>query len=225
MVVAAYIEQLSGALSPASVKQHLAALRMLFDWLVVGQVLPFNPASSVRGPKHVVKTGKTPVLSATETVDAMAKRCAPTTGRRYVSSIKLGGAHDGVFWKWVPLGGRRQRTLKKAVRSLGPQFTCPVRSIPAHSRISLPNVGDQNHSPKCVQHSGPDHGLISVERCAVARNRYFSTCGPELLRHIPARNFARNLHRPLKSRRAPTPAPTAAETLPAVTPALCRRMG
>ena len=40
---------------------------MLFDWLVVGQVLPFNPASSVRGPKQVVKTGKTPVLSAKET--------------------------------------------------------------------------------------------------------------------------------------------------------------
>ena len=40
---------------------------MLFDWFVVGQVLPFNPASSVRGPKHVVKTGKTPVLSAKET--------------------------------------------------------------------------------------------------------------------------------------------------------------
>ena len=67
MVVAAYVEELTRALSPASVKQHLAALRMLFDWLVVGQVLPFNPASSVRGPKHVVKTGKTPVLSAKET--------------------------------------------------------------------------------------------------------------------------------------------------------------
>ena len=67
MVVAAYVEQLSGALSPASVKQNLAALRMLFDWLVVGQVLPFNPASSVRGPRHVVKAGKTPVLSAKET--------------------------------------------------------------------------------------------------------------------------------------------------------------
>ena len=67
MVVAAYIEQLTAVLAPASVKQHLAALRMLFDWLVVGQVLPFNPASSVRGPKHVVKTGKTPVLSAKET--------------------------------------------------------------------------------------------------------------------------------------------------------------
>ena len=67
MLVAAYVEELTRARSPATVKQHLAALRMLFDWLVVGQVLPFNPASSVRGPKHVVKSGKTPVLSAKET--------------------------------------------------------------------------------------------------------------------------------------------------------------
>ena len=61
-----HIEELTGKLAPASVKQHLAALQMLFDWLVVGQVLPFNPASSVRGPKHVVRRGKTPVLSAEE---------------------------------------------------------------------------------------------------------------------------------------------------------------
>jgi site-specific recombinase XerC len=39
---------------------------MLFDYLVVGQVVPVNPASSVRGPKHVVKKGKTPALSAEE---------------------------------------------------------------------------------------------------------------------------------------------------------------
>lgn len=50
-------------LDAPSVKQHLAAIRMLFDWLVVGQIVPHNPASSVRGPKHVVKKGKTPVLS------------------------------------------------------------------------------------------------------------------------------------------------------------------
>ncbi len=66
MVVAAYVEEPTGKLSAASVKQHLAAIRMLFDWLVVGQILPFNPASSVRGPKHVVRKGKTPVLSAEE---------------------------------------------------------------------------------------------------------------------------------------------------------------
>lgn len=51
-------------LSKPSIKQHLAAVRMLFDWLVVGQVMPMNPAASVRGPKYVSKRGKTPVLSA-----------------------------------------------------------------------------------------------------------------------------------------------------------------
>lgn len=47
-------------------KQHLAALRVLFDWLVVGQIVSFNPASSVRGPRHSVHKGKTPVLTAEE---------------------------------------------------------------------------------------------------------------------------------------------------------------
>src|ERR1039458_9144837 len=64
--VAAYIECLGKDLSRPSVKQSLAAIRMLFDWLVVGQVVPVNPAHSVRGPKHVVRKGKTPVLSAEE---------------------------------------------------------------------------------------------------------------------------------------------------------------
>lgn len=64
--VAAYIEQLQPRLSAPSVKQQLAALRVVFDWLVVGQVVPTNPASSVRGPKHAVRKGKTPVLAASE---------------------------------------------------------------------------------------------------------------------------------------------------------------
>lgn len=64
VIIAAYVEQLGTRLKAPSVKQHLAAIRMLFNWLVVGQVQPMNPASSVRGPKHVVKKGKTPVLTA-----------------------------------------------------------------------------------------------------------------------------------------------------------------
>ena len=47
-------------------KQHLAAIRMLGDWLVVSQVLPVNPAAAVRGPKHVVTKGATPVLLPAE---------------------------------------------------------------------------------------------------------------------------------------------------------------
>jgi integrase/recombinase XerD len=62
VVVATYIENHSAA--APTVKQHLAAIRMLFDFLVTGQIVPMNPASSVRGPKHVVRRGKTPVLKA-----------------------------------------------------------------------------------------------------------------------------------------------------------------
>jgi integrase len=64
--VAGYIEGLQGRLAAPSVKLHLAGIRMLFDWLVVGHVLAVNPASAVRGPKHKVKKGKTPVLTAEE---------------------------------------------------------------------------------------------------------------------------------------------------------------
>lgn len=67
IVIAAYVEQLGQSHSKPTVKQHLAAIRMLFDWLVIGQVIPVNPASSVRGPKHVVRRGKTPVLTRAET--------------------------------------------------------------------------------------------------------------------------------------------------------------
>jgi extradiol dioxygenase len=50
--VATYIEALQQEHSAPGVKQQLAAVRMLFDWLITGQVLPTNPAAAVRGPKH-----------------------------------------------------------------------------------------------------------------------------------------------------------------------------
>jgi site-specific recombinase XerD len=64
--VAAWVEQMQETHSAPGVKQQLAAVRMLFDWLITGQVVPMNPAAAVRGPKHVVKTGKTPVLDPAE---------------------------------------------------------------------------------------------------------------------------------------------------------------
>jgi integrase/recombinase XerD len=63
---AAFVKELQGTFTPPTVKQHLAALRMLFDWLVTGHVMEANPAHAVRGPKYVVKKGKTPVLTADE---------------------------------------------------------------------------------------------------------------------------------------------------------------
>ena len=64
--VATWIELQSQTLAAPSVKQRLAAIRQLFDWLVVGQVVPHNPAASVRGPSHSARTGKTPVLDPSE---------------------------------------------------------------------------------------------------------------------------------------------------------------
>jgi site-specific recombinase XerD len=78
VMVAAYIEQLAVTpsrnprvktevvLSKPTIKQNLAAIRGLFDYLVTGGVIPFNPASSVRGPKYSIKRGKTPVLNVEE---------------------------------------------------------------------------------------------------------------------------------------------------------------
>jgi site-specific recombinase XerD len=79
--VAAWVNELQENHGAAGVKQQLAAVRMLFDWLVVGQVVPMNPAAAVRGPKHVVKTGKTPVLDGAE-------------WRRLIDSIPTGTVRD-----------------------------------------------------------------------------------------------------------------------------------
>lgn len=87
VIVAAWVEELQQQRSAPTVKQHLAAVRMLFDWLVTGQVVPVNPAASVRGPKYVTKRGKTPVLTADE--------C-----RRLLQSIDI-----------APISGLRDRAL------------------------------------------------------------------------------------------------------------------
>jgi site-specific recombinase XerD len=64
--VAAWIERQTQTHAAPTARQQLAAIRHLFDWLVTGQIVPHNPAASVRGPSHTTKTGKTPVLDAAE---------------------------------------------------------------------------------------------------------------------------------------------------------------
>jgi len=80
--VATWIEASTRELAPPSVKQRLAALRHLFDWLVNGQVVPVNPAHTVRGPRHVVTSGQTPVLD-------------PAEARALLDSIDIGN-HAGL---------------------------------------------------------------------------------------------------------------------------------
>jgi hypothetical protein len=77
--VAAWVKELEEHSAP-SVKQQLAAVRMLFDWLVIGQVLPMNPAAAVRGPKHVVKPARrrcsTPSSGASSSTAFRPRPCA-----------------------------------------------------------------------------------------------------------------------------------------------------
>jgi hypothetical protein len=53
-LLAAYIEALGKDFEKPTVKQHLAAIRMLFDWLVTSQVVATNPAHAVREDAMVV---------------------------------------------------------------------------------------------------------------------------------------------------------------------------
>ena len=64
--ISAYLAELATDHATPTVKQHLASLRMLFDWLILGQILEANPAAAVRAARYVVKKGKTPVLKADE---------------------------------------------------------------------------------------------------------------------------------------------------------------
>ncbi|CAN7634955.1 tyrosine-type recombinase/integrase [Phenylobacterium sp. LjRoot219] len=64
--VSAYVEHVAARFAPQTVKQRLAALRGLFDWLARHGVLDHNPAAPVRGPAYSTKRGKTPILTAAE---------------------------------------------------------------------------------------------------------------------------------------------------------------
>jgi site-specific recombinase XerD len=74
--VSAWIEQQTREHAAPTAKLRLAALRHLFDWLVTGQVLPANPAGSVRGPSHSPQVGRTAVL-------------APEEARALIDSIEI----------------------------------------------------------------------------------------------------------------------------------------
>lgn len=102
ITIAAYIEQLlADGMAKPSVKQHLAAIRMMLDWMVTGGILPYNPAAAVRGPKYVIRKGKTPVLT-------------PDEARLLLDSIRLAKTvtrKDGAELEKPDLAGLRDRAL------------------------------------------------------------------------------------------------------------------
>ena len=130
--VAAYIEGLQKKVAAPSVKLKLAAIRMLFDWLITGQVVPTNPAASVRGPKYVVTTGKTPVLDGKERrklLDAI-----PTDTVRDLRDRALIATLTYSF-------ARITAALKMKVKDLRPQR--------AGWRLRLHEKGGKHHAMPC----------------------------------------------------------------------------
>ena len=123
----AYIEELGQSHEAPSVKQHLATIRMLFDWLIVGQVVAANPAQAVRGPKHVVKKGKTPVLNEDEARQLLTRipvlEVDKATGRPDPNRPHLIGLRDrAIIAVCLSEAGRCHRTAACAARRGSPQL-------------------------------------------------------------------------------------------------------
>lgn len=114
--VAAWVEELtrSGVVAP-TVKQQLAGVRMLFDWLVVGQVVPHNPASAVRGPKHSIAKGKThmpsreeakALIAAIDTGTLLGLRDRALIGTLLYTFARVGAATAMRVGDYYPVGKR-----------------------------------------------------------------------------------------------------------------------
>ena len=136
--VATYIEQLSRARSAPTAKLRLAALRHLFDWMVIGQIMPTNPAAAVRGPRHIVRRGKTPVLDpaearqlidAIDTTTVIGLRDRALIGLMVYSFARIGAAIgmrvEDVYHAEPPAMGALAREGRQAAR----------HAVPSQSRI------------------------------------------------------------------------------------------
>lgn len=132
MHVAAWIEELGRSHSVPTVKQRLAAIRHLFDWMVTGQVMPTNPAHAVRGPSYSTKKGKTPVLS-------------PEEARHLLASIPTD-----------TLSGKRDRALiglmTYSFARIGAALSMEVRDVYVQNRrlwVRLHEKGGKLHEIPC----------------------------------------------------------------------------
>ncbi|MFZ1426927.1 MAG: tyrosine-type recombinase/integrase [Geminicoccaceae bacterium] len=113
--VAAWVEQQGRAHSAPTVKQQLAAIRMLFDWLVVGQVVPHNPAHAVKGPRHSTAKGKTrmptrdeakALLAAIPTDSLVGLRDRALIGTLLFTFARVSAALDMRVEDYYPVGKR-----------------------------------------------------------------------------------------------------------------------
>ena len=151
--VAAWIEVLAREVSPPSVKQQLAGVRHLFDWLVTGQVVPVNPAASVRGPVHSVRRGKTPVL-------------APDEARRLLDTIDV----------TTPAGLRDRALIGLMIYSfarIGAALAMRVEDVFVQNRrlwVRLHEKGGKRHEMPC-HHNLEEYLAAYLDGCALRDDR------------------------------------------------------
>ncbi len=166
--VAASIEEVQEKHGAPGVKQQLAAVRMLFDWLITGQVVPMNPAAAVRGPKHVVKTGKTPVLEGDE-------------WRRLMNSIPTETVRDlrdrALIATLTYSFARITAALKMKVEDLRPQG--------AGWRLRLHEKGGKHHEMPC-HHALAEalHAYIAAAGIADDRKGFLFRTSPGHNAHV-----------------------------------------
>lgn len=151
--VAGYIEELGQVRSAPTVKQRLAAIRHLFDWLVIGQVVPVNPAASVRGPAYSVRRGKTPVLD-------------PQEARTLLDSIDV----------MTPVGLRDRALIGLMVYSfarIGAALAMRVEDVFVQNRrlwVRLHEKGGKHHEMPC-HHNLEEYLLAYLDGCELRDDR------------------------------------------------------
>ncbi len=170
--VATYVEGRQQTHSAPDVKQQLAAVRMLFDWLVTGQVVPTNPAAAVRGPKHVVKTGMTPVLEGDEwrrLLDAIpTETVRDLRDRALIATLTYGFARIGAALKMrvEDLQPKGSGWLIRLHEKGGKQHAMPCHHSLAehlHAYIAAAGIADDKKAWLFRTSSG-HHGTILSEK-------------------------------------------------------------
>ena len=151
--VASYVEARQQTHSAPDVKQQLAAVRMLCDWLVTGQIVPTNPAAAVRGPKHVVKVGKTPVLEAGEW-----RRLIDTIPTETVRDLRDRALIATLTYGFARIGA----ALKMRVEDLQPKGSGWL--------IRLNEKGGKQHSMPC-HHSLAEHLHAYIAAAGIAEDK------------------------------------------------------
>jgi site-specific recombinase XerD len=94
--VSAYIE--SKAMTAPSVNQQLAALRGLFNWLVIKEVIPENRAMFIKGSRFSRQVGITPIMKAEQMRQLLDS--IKVTRKVKIPAKHVGGSHRGTVHGW-----------------------------------------------------------------------------------------------------------------------------